>query len=62
VPGSDQSTRGLGQWNAYVLQGRTAAQRRARLAEVPDEYREQVESHVRTYYAIMRRRNPRSPP
>ena len=53
--------RGLGQWNAYVLAGRDRQARRDRLAEVPERYRAQVESHVRTYYAIQAAQNPRSP-
>jgi len=53
--------RGLGQWNAYVLAGRDRQARRDRLAQVPERFRAQVESHVRTYFAIQAAQKPRAP-
>jgi len=53
--------RGLCQWNAYVLAGRDTIARRQRLAEVPERWRAQVKSHVRTYFAIKAKQKPRSP-
>lgn len=47
--------RSLGQWNAYVEAGQSKEERRARLAEVPEPMRAQVESHVRTVYALKSR-------
>ena len=41
--------------NGYVLQGKTKADRLARLEQVPAEFRERVESHVRTVFAIRQR-------
>ena len=41
-----------GNWNAYVGSGTTREDRRERLAEVPDKYRDSVESHVRTQFQI----------
>jgi len=41
-----------GNWNAYVGSGTTREERRERLAEVPDKYRDSVESHVRTQFQI----------
>jgi hypothetical protein len=43
-----------GQWNAYVAAGPTPGERRARLKECPPEFRDGVESHVRTMFAIRR--------
>jgi len=45
------------QWNAYVAGGETREIRRARLAEVPEEWREEVRRHVETYYAVQRFEN-----
>lgn len=39
-------------WNAYVEAGKTRDERRARLAECPEELRASVESHVRTVFAV----------
>lgn len=39
-------------WNAYVETGRSRAERAKRLAEVPDNLREEVEAHVRCAFAI----------
>ena len=44
-----------GCWNGYVLGGRTKEERRERLERVPAEFRERVESHVRTVFAIRQR-------
>lgn len=40
-------------WNGYVVQGKSREQRRARLEEVPEEYRDAVKRHVETYFAIV---------
>lgn len=47
---------GPGQWNAYVADGDTRDVRRERLAECPLEFREGVESHVRTVWKIRARK------
>jgi hypothetical protein len=39
-------------WNAYVESGKDIQERRARLAEVPDEWRESVRAHVATVFAL----------
>lgn len=44
-----------GRWNGYVACGATKDERRARLAEVPAEYRDGVISHLRTIAAIRER-------
>lgn len=44
-----------GQWNAYVAAGPSKAERRARLALCPAALRAEVESHVRTVFAIRAR-------
>ena len=44
-----------GCWNAYVASGKTKDARRARLAEVPAEFRDGVISHLRTIAAIRER-------
>lgn len=41
-----------GQWNAFVVMGRSKEERRTRLNMVPDKYRAGVENHVRTNFAI----------
>lgn len=38
--------RSLPQWNAYVESGRTIQERRERLREVPEEWRDAVAAHV----------------
>ncbi|MBK1719202.1 hypothetical protein [Thiocystis violacea] len=45
MPAGD-TDRSLGQWNAWVEQGETLQERRARLAQVPDDMRDQVKSHL----------------
>lgn len=40
------------QWNAYVEAGASLAERRARLAEVPDEWRESVRAHVALVFQL----------
>ena len=42
-------------WNGFVLQGKTRDERRARLAQVPEPFRDHVEAHVRTVFAIQKR-------
>jgi len=42
-----------GEWNGYVVSGKTREQRRERLAEVPEEWRDSVKRHVETYFAII---------
>jgi hypothetical protein len=41
-----------GQWNAYVVMGETKEERKARLEECPEEYRDGVRRHVQTSFAI----------
>ena len=55
-PGPDA---GVGEWNAYVAAGDSLEERRARLDQCPDEYRDRVRSHVQTVFAI--RKNRRAP-
>lgn len=40
-------------WNGYVVSGKTREHRRARLEEVPEEWRDSVRRHVETYFAIL---------
>jgi hypothetical protein len=44
--------RTLGQWNAFVEAGESILDRRARLAEVPDDIRESVRAHVATVFLL----------
>lgn len=44
--------RSLGAWNAYVETGETLEIRRARLAEVPADWREAVRSHLAMVFAL----------
>jgi hypothetical protein len=44
--------RSVSEWNGYVVSGKTRAQRRERLEQVPDEWKPHVENHVRTFFAI----------
>jgi len=46
---------GLGGWNAYVIRGTDSEDRRARLAEVPEHWRERVRAHVVGYFAVKAR-------
>lgn len=41
-----------GQWNGYVASGKDKAERSKRLAEVPEELREEVKRHVMTMFSI----------
>lgn len=43
---------GLGTWNAYVERGTSTEDRTARLAEVPEHWREQVRRHVICYFRM----------
>jgi len=45
-------TRTIGQWNAFVEAGESIMERRARLAEVPEEMRESVRAHVATAFLL----------
>ncbi len=45
----------LGEWNAYVAAGADREERRARLAECPEEFRESVTRHVRTFFELRKR-------
>jgi hypothetical protein len=45
------------QLNAYVEAGTTRAERARRLAEVPEAMRASVEGHVRTVFAVRRKRH-----
>jgi len=49
-------------WNGYVVSGKSREQRRARLEEVPEQYKQGVINHVETVFAIKRnaRRNGRT--
>ena len=47
-------------WNAYVERGSSLDERRRRLAEVPDHWREQVRRHVACYFRL-RAQTHRSP-
>lgn len=49
---SVQPSRTRSQWNAYVEAGASLAERRARLAEVPDEWRESVRAHVALVFQL----------
>ena len=42
-----------GEWNGYVVSGKSREERRRRLDEVPEEWRDAVKRHVETYFAIM---------
>jgi len=42
----------LGEYNAWVEAGKTREERASRLAEVPDDMRDQVRRHVETVFAI----------
>jgi hypothetical protein len=42
----------LGQWNAYVASGASLEARRARLAEVPEAWREAVRAHLTLVFAM----------
>jgi hypothetical protein len=53
-------------WNAYVEAGDSLQERRARLAEVPDEWRESVRAHVATVFAMkeaarLKQKNSKTP-
>lgn len=44
--------RSKGEWNGYVVSGKTREERKSRLDEVPEEWRDQVRKHVETFFAI----------
>ena len=48
------ATASLGEWNGYVQAGGSREERRRRLDEVPEDLRGQVESHVKTVFALRR--------
>ncbi len=52
VMSKDRSEWGYGQWNIYVRSGATPEERRARLAEVPEERRAYVEAYVRLVFRL----------
>jgi hypothetical protein len=41
-----------GQWNAYVPAGKDKEERRARLAEVPEQWRDGVRKHAEAVFAL----------
>ncbi len=45
----------LGEWNAYVAAGVDREERKARLAECPEEFRENVTCHVKTVFELRKR-------
>lgn len=45
----------LGHWNAWAAAGPTYEERKARLEEVPEQYREQVLIHLKTVHALRKR-------
>lgn len=51
---------GCGLWSGYVEAGMDRQARRARLSQVPAEYRERVRSHLRTV-AQIKHRQPLTP-
>jgi hypothetical protein len=48
------------EWNGYVVSGKTREQRRQRLELVPEQWRDSVQRHVETYFAIRKARNDRA--
>jgi len=48
------------EWNGYVVSGKTREERRRRLEMVPEQWRESVKRHVKTYFAIRKARNDRA--
>ena len=50
----DRATWSQYNWNAYVEAGKDRADRQARLAEVPEQWRLGVEQHVQIVFAIRR--------
>ena len=50
-----EARQSLGTWNAYVIRGTDRADRSARLAEVPEHWRERVRAHVVCYFAVKAR-------
>jgi len=43
---------GQGSWNSYVEAGKDKSEQLYRLQDVPDKYRNQVISHMRTVIAL----------
>ncbi len=52
---------GLGTWNAYVERGTRPEDRTARLAEVPEHWREPVRRHVVCYFRVKAQANSQRP-
>jgi hypothetical protein len=48
------------QWNSYVAEGDTKAERKARLEACPEALRAGVESHVRTVFALRAKANAKA--
>lgn len=46
----------LGQWNAYVVSAKTLGECKRRIAEVPEQFRAQAESHARTVFELRKKR------
>lgn len=44
----------LGHYNAWVESGDSKDERRARLEQVPEQYRKDVEIHVKTVFSLKR--------
>ena len=53
----DKATWSQYNWNAYVEAGKDRADRQARLAEVPEQWRLGVEQHVQIVFAIRKFNN-----
>lgn len=45
-------TNNLGTWNAAVERGATREERAARLATVPDKWRQRVRAHVACFFKV----------
>ncbi len=52
---------GLGTWNAYVERGTDPVDRTARLASVPEHWRETVRRHVVCYFRVKAHANSQRP-
>jgi hypothetical protein len=59
--GRQRRPKSIGEWNAYILRGADQNARRARLAAVPEHWRERVRSHVLCYFAVKARARSRHP-
>lgn len=47
---SDERTQG--EWNAYVVKAKTVGECKQRIAEVPEKFMAQAESHARTVFQL----------